>query len=288
MTSSRRTFLTHTAAALTGAALLNRGLRASAFPALDAQVHFGACVVDLEQGRQAGLEGVQIGVGGPADRLQIADPAFRARVKEQMHKTGLVVPSLMMGLLNECALARDPRGPAWLEQSIAGAKDLGAKVILVAFFGNGDLLSADGKVKEDDVSAVVERLRAAAPQAKDAGVFLAIENYLDADTNARILDRVNHDSVRIYYDCYNTGATRKYDVPAEIRRLKDRIVEFHFKNGDAYLENGEVHYEPVVEAIKDVGYKGWVVLETSSPAHDAVADAKKNAGYARRLFASKG
>ena len=288
MISTRRTFLTRTAATVTGAAILSRGLRASASSMLDAQVHFGACIFGLEEGQKAGLEGVEIGVGGPADRLQIADPKFRARVKDQMRRTGLVVPSLMMGLLNDCALARDPRGPAWLEQSIDGAKDLGAKVILVAFFGNGDLLSPDGKLKEDDVSVVVERLKAAAPRAKDAGVFLAIENYLDAEQNARILDRVNHDSVRIYYDCYNTGGTKKYDVPAEIRRLRDRIVQFHFKNGDAYLETGEVHYEPVVQAIKDIGYKGWVVLETSSPSHNAVADAKKNADYARGLFASKG
>ena len=84
----------------------------------------------------------------------------------------------MMGLLNECALATDPRGPSWLEQSIDAAADLGAKVILVAFFANGDLLGADGRVKEADVDSVVSRLKAAAPRARDAGVILGIENYL--------------------------------------------------------------------------------------------------------------
>ena len=288
MTSTRRSFLTRAAATVAGAALLPRGLRAAAVLTPDAGVHFGSCMVSLEQGCKAGLEGVEIGVGGPADRLQIADPEFRAQIKNQMKQTGLVVPSLQTGVFNQCALARDPRGPAWLEQCIDGAKDLGAKVILIAFFGNGDLLDRTGKVKEDEVSTVVERLKAAAPHAKDAGVVLGIENYLNAEQNARILDRINHESVKIFYDCYNTGATRKYDVPAEIRFLKDRIVQFHFKNGDAYLEGGEVHYAPVVDAIKSIGYKGWIVLETSSPSHDAVADAKRNADYARSLFAGKG
>lgn len=286
MSSTRRTFLTR-AAALTGAAALSRALPAGAAP-FGASVKYGACVVGLEQGREAGLEGVEIGVGRPADRLEIADPAFRERVKAQMKATGLVVPSLMMGLLNDCPLATDPRAPGWLEQSIDGARDLGARVILVAFFGNGDLLDRNGRVKDDDVTSAVARLKAAAPRARDAGVILAIENYLDADQNARILDRIGHDSVKIYYDCFNTGGTRKYDVPAEVRKLRGRIAQFHFKNGPAYLDDGEVHYEPIVDAIKSTDFQGWVVLETSSPSRDAVADVRRNASYARSLFAGRG
>lgn len=182
-------------------------------------------------------------------------------------------------------LATDPRGPSWLAQSIDAAADLGAKVILVAFFANGDLLGADGRVKKANVDSVVSRLKAAAPRARDAGVILGIENYLDAEQNARILDRVGHDSVKIYYDCYNTGATKGYDVPAEIRFLKDRIAQFHFKNGPDFLETGTLHFEPIAAAIKDIGYRGWIVLETSSPTRNAVADVKRNAEYVRKLFA---
>jgi sugar phosphate isomerase/epimerase len=191
----------------------------------------------------------------------------------------------MMGLLYDYPLASDPRGPAWLEQSIDAAHDLGAKVILVAFFSKGDLLDSVGKIKQADVDVVVKRLQAAAPRARDAGVVLGIEDYLNAEQNARILDRIGHDSVKIYYDCYNTGGTKGYDVPGEIRFLKDRIAQFHFKNGAGFLENGKVRYEPIASAIKEIGYHGWIVLETSSPSGNAVADVKRNAEYARRLFA---
>jgi len=241
--------------------------------------------VGLEQGRKAGLAGIEVPVGGPADQLEISLPEVRRRYKQQMKQTGIPISSLMMGLLNQCALATDPRGPVWLEQSIDAACDLGAKVILVAFFGNGDLLGAGGRVKEADVDNVVRRLKAVAPRARDAGVVLGIENYLNAGQNARILDRVGHDSVKIYYDCYNTGATKGYDVPAEIRFLKDRITQFHFKNGPDFLETGKLRFEPIAAAIKEIGYRGWIVLETSSPTGDAVADVKRNAEYARTLFA---
>lgn len=278
---TRRNFL-QASALLAGTALLP-GLRAAEAPAKGA-VRIGACVVGLEQAKQAGLDGVEVGVGDAADRLHIADPEVRKRYHDQMKQTGLPICSLMMGLLNSYPLASDPRGPAWLEQSIDAAKDLGARVILVAFFGKGDLLGADGKVKPADVDVVVQRLKAAAPRAKDAGVILGIENYLDAKENARILERINHDSVRLYYDVFNTGATKGYDVPAELRFLKDRVAQVHFKNGPRYLDNGQVKFEPIAAALKEIQFKGWIVLETSSPSKDAVADVKRNAEFARGLF----
>ncbi|HOA62389.1 MAG: TIM barrel protein [Verrucomicrobia bacterium] len=171
----RRTFFGQAATMLAGGALFP-GIQSeppSSGASADA-IRFGACVVDLEQARQAGLDGVEVGVGAGADRLEIADPAVRQRYKDQMRQTGLPVCSLMMGLLNSHPLALDPRAPAWLDQAIDAAHDLGARVILVAFFGNGDLLDAAGKVKEADVDVAVDRLKAAAPRAKDAGVILAI------------------------------------------------------------------------------------------------------------------
>ena len=283
--TTRREFLTRSAAALAGTALFPTLFAASNNPATGKPIRIGSCVVGLEQAREAGLEGVEVRVGDAADRLEIADPKVRGRYQEQMQQTGLPICSLMMGLLNSYPLASDPRAPAWLEQSIDAARDLGARVILVAFFGNGDLLGSDGKVKETDVDAVIRRLKNAAPRAKDAGVILAIENYLNGEQNLRILDRINHDAVKLYFDVYNTGTTKGHNVPADIRLLRDRIAQFHFKNGDHYLDDDKAKFEPIAAAIKEIGYRGWVVLETSNPSKNPVADAKRNGDYTRGLFA---
>jgi sugar phosphate isomerase/epimerase len=284
MNVNRRTFLTQATTTVAGVTWLSNMHAAERGGSNRPSIRIGACVVNLEQARQAGLDGVEIGVGGAADRLSIADPVVRQKHREQMRQTGLSICSLMMGLLNEYPLATDPRAPAWLEQSIDAARDLGARIILVAFFGNGDLLDGSGKLKEPAVDVVVQRLKAAAPRARDAGVVLAIENYLTAEQNVRILDRINHESVQLYYDVYNTGDSKGYDVPAELRRLKERVVQIHFKNGPNYLENGKVKFESIATAMKDIQFHGWVVLETSSPSNDPVADVKRNADYARKLL----
>jgi L-ribulose-5-phosphate 3-epimerase len=274
---TRRTILKSTAT-LAAAAAMPSMLRAQAQPRL----RIGSCVIGLEQARLAGLDGVEVGVGGAADQLQIADPNVRERYKEQMKKTGLVISSFMMGLFNSHPLASDPRGPAWLEQSIDAAQDLGARVILVAFFGKGSLLEGRN-VKTADVDVVVERLKAAAPRAKDKGIILGIENTLSAQQNVEILQRVNNDAVQIYYDVYNT-ANMGYDVPAEIRFLREKIAIFHFKNGPQYLGEGKLQFDPIRDAMNDINYRGWIVLETSNPSKDGVADARKNAQFIRQLF----
>jgi len=264
------------------AALACGWLAASVMAQSPARMRLGACMLDFDQAKQVGLSGVELRVGNAADTLEIADPAVRQRYKDKMRETGLVVPSLMMGLLNSYPLASDPRGPAWLEQSIDAAQDLGAKVILVAFFGKGDLLQ-DGQLKAADVDVVVERLTAAAPRAQKAGVILAIENLVSAEQNLEILRRIGHPSVRIYYDVGNcTG--RGYDVPAELRLLKDQIASIHFKDNPNFLGEGKVAFPEIAKAMRDINYPGWVILETPSPTKDRVADAKRNAEFARRLL----
>jgi sugar phosphate isomerase/epimerase len=237
----------------------------------------------LSQAKQAGFDGVEISAGSPADELDVNKPDTRTRYKEQMQQTGLPITSIMMGLFNQCPLATDPRASAWIKQSIDAAKDLKAKNILLAFFSKGDLLSGS-QLKEDEFKAAAQRIKALAPYAKEAGVTLAIENYLNAEQNLRMLELIGDESVCLYYDVYNTGKTKKYDSPAEIRRLKGRIAQVHYKNGAQYLDEDKPHFEAVSAALKDIGYKGWITLETSSPSKNPIEDGKRNAAFVRSLF----
>ncbi|MBP9004046.1 MAG: sugar phosphate isomerase/epimerase [Candidatus Hydrogenedentes bacterium] len=285
-TLSRRAFLgTVTAAAWVAG--WERRLLAEGLP-----VRFGAC--DWSMGRaldpaaldlaaKIGLDGVEISCGDPADTLAIADPVLRDRYREAMARSGRVVSSLAMGLLNNAPLAEDDRAPAWLNQAIDAAKDLHAPLILLAFFGKGDLRKGR-KLKEDAMKVAAARVRDALPRAKDAGVTLAIENTLSAADNLRLLEMVGDDAVRVYYDIGNS-TYNGYDVPAEIRALADRIAQVHFKDGGKMLTEGKVDLSAAVKAIHDIGYKGWIVLETAIPSGDAEKDFQVNLERAKAAFA---
>lgn len=292
MKTTRRQFLARAAGGIVGTVALLDILPAiqAAAQSSGGKIRLSACDWSLgasgpgavEVAKKIGLDGIEVSTGGPADTLDIGKADFRAQYKELCTKTGIVVSSVAMGLLNGSPLASEPRGPAWLEQAIEATQDLGAKVILLAFFGKGDL-QKDGKLKKEDIDVVVDRLKEAAPKAQKAGVILGLENTLSAKDNLAILDRVKSDVVKVYYDIGNsTGGG--YDVPAEIRELKDRICQIHFKDGSNYLGEGKVKMEPVAEAIGAINYQGWIVLETAIPSKDRDADFTRNATFVRKLL----
>ena len=287
MSISRRQFLVGAAGGVAGAAFLLPRFAAAQGAG---KIRLSACdwslqangPEGLETAKRVGLDGLEISPGEIGDKLQIADPAYRQKYKDAMQKTGIVVSSMALGMLNSFPLATDPRGPAWLDQSIEATKDLGGKVILLAFFSKGDLRDGSG-LKKAELDTVVERVKEAAPKAKEAGVILGLENMLSAEQNLAILDRIKSDAVRVYYDIGNSTGN-DYDVPAEIRLLGDRICQIHFKDGGHYLGKGDVKMDPVAEAINAINYKGWIVLETAMPSKDRDADFKKNAEFVRTLM----
>jgi sugar phosphate isomerase/epimerase len=283
MMFTRRTFLAGAAAGLAGATLM-RDLLAGEGGGLKYRIgsRTGCYGNKYEIAKKVGIEGVEPGVGNPADKLAIADPQVIKKYQDETKAAGLVVCSLSMDLMNGCPMATDPRGPAWLEQTIDAARQLGAGAILVPFFGKGDLLKGE-ELKKDDVNNVVSRMKEAAPKAKAAGVKLGLENTCSGKQNLEILDRIASDSVGCYYDIGNSTGNG-YDVPAEIRALKGRIAQFHFKDGGSYVGEGKVNLPPIAEAIKEIGYQGWIVLETSCPTKNPEVDAAKNVQIIRKAL----
>lgn len=295
MTSTRREFMK---AGAFGAAGLLWASQLRAEAGLDIKI--GACDWSFQEtckpeglavAKALGMDGLEISSTDEAGEvLKIADPAFQAAYKDAMAETGTTVPSIALGLMNEYPLASDKRGPAWLEQTIGGAKELGSKVILVAFFGKGDLLQrksllgGSGNLKEDEVEVVVERLKVAAKLAADAGVILGLENTLSATQNLSILEKVQSDAVQVYYDVGNS-TSGGYDIAEEIRRLDERICQIHFKDGGSFLGEGRVDMDAVEKAMKDIRYEGWVVLETAIRQNDRDGSFQKNIDFVKNMFA---
>jgi sugar phosphate isomerase/epimerase len=282
---TRRTFLAGTAAGLAGSVLMREMLAAGeGGGGLKYRIgsRTGSFGDKYEIAKKVGIEGIEPGIRTPADKLAISSPETIKKYQDETKAAGLVVCSLSMDLMNGCPMATDARGPQWLEQTIDAARQLGAGAILVPFFGKGALLVGK-ELKKDDVDNVVARMKDAAPKAKAAGVKLGLENTCSGKQNLEILDRIGSDWVGCYYDIGNS-TNNGYDVPAEIRALKGRLVQIHFKDGGSYVGEGKVKLPPIAEAIKEIGYQGWIVLETSCPTKNPEVDAAKNVQIIRKAL----
>jgi sugar phosphate isomerase/epimerase len=240
-------------------------------------------VAAMDVAKAIGLEGLQISPRGAADALSYADPAEQAAYKEAVQKTGVKVASLAMTLCNEFPLATDPRAPSWLEQTVDATAAMGCRAVLIAFFGKGDLTKGK-ELKAKEIDAVVDRLKAVGPRAKEKGVLLGIESYLSAKDLLGILDRVGSEGVGVYYDIANTTA-RGYDCAEEIRMLKGRICEFHFKDDKGELGTGSP-VAKAAEAIQSIGYKDWIIFERHHGS-DLQGYFRKSAEITRKLFGLK-
>jgi len=230
--------------------------------------------------REIGLDGVEVSITFPGPGQHLRDPAVQRQFKAAMKDNHIAAPSVALGILNEVPLKSEPKAAIWLADAIEVARALDARVILIAFFGAGELRMDD----EKDIVRTVDVLKELAPRAAKAQVILGLENTLSAEDNLRLLERVGSDWVQVYYDCKNSGDLGR-DVPAEIRLLGKRICQVHLKNGAEFLSGpSNVNFPACADALREVGYRGWYVLETASPSGDVVADTRANVEYVRQHF----
>ncbi len=286
MNPTRREWLTGAASTVAGLALAAqvKGESGGACPKI------GMCDWSMgrmdpsafELGKQIGLDGIEVSIGSVGNRLWLRRPEVQQKYVETARGLEMGIPSVAMGLLNEVPLKSEPKAAVWAADTIEATKAIGARNILLAFFGNGELWQRP-KV---EVDRVVDALIELAPRAEKAGVVLGLENYLSAEDNLKILDRVKSDAVQIYYDVFNSGVTRKYDYIKEIKLMGKKMCQIHFKEGGSFLGSGAVDWPAVVGALKDINYGGWVILETAAPTKDMVADTKKNLEYVKKLFSA--
>lgn len=235
----------------------------------------------LEIAGRLGLEGVQVSLVPEGVRLMLSRPELQRAYRDAARSSGVEIASFAIGELNNAPLKSDIRADRWLEEGIGIAKEMGVKIILVPFFGAGELRNDRRGMEE-----VGLRLRRLAPIAERAGVVLALESYLSAEDQLWLLDRVGSPAVKLYYDVANSQEAG-WDIFREIRLLGDRIVEFHAKDnsdlygrgrdgvpgrnrdsalarrGDSVPGKGSMDFAAVRSAMEEIGYRGWFIIEGS-------------------------
>lgn len=232
----------------------------------------------VELAKRLAFDGVQISLGVGTERLPLADPALQAQYVEEAAKQGISISSTCLNILHRNYLKNDQLGKRWVADSIPITKAVKADVVLLPFFGKGALQTQQEK------DYVGDALREIAPEAEKAGVFLGLEDTISAEDNVRIMDRAKSKAVLVYYDIGNS-TNNGFDVIKELRWLgKDRICEIHIKDNPTLLGQGKIDLRAVADAIADIGFSRWAVLETSSPRKNLELDMSYNLGVVRGLF----
>jgi L-ribulose-5-phosphate 3-epimerase len=235
----------------------------------------------FEIAKRIGLDGVQVDFGRGDNRLPLFDEELQQNILDEARKQKMEIASLAMGVLNNVPYKSDPRAERWVRQGINVAEAMGVKVILLAFFGEGDLQN-----DEQGIAKVVQRLRQIAPRAEMADVTLGIESWLSAEQHIDIIERVGSPAVKVYYDVANSHKAG-YDICKEIRQLGPLICEFHAKDYDNLYGKGSIDFKEVRLAMDDAGYRGWLVMEGTEFPLGLEESCRYDAEYLRGIFPKK-
>ena len=240
-------------------------------------------ITKIALARQIGLDGIQVSLIFPADGgLHLRDPRIQAQFKQAALENGIQICSLAIGSPGKSRLPlhTNPAAAILLVEAIEVARNIGTTDILLPILGDSHIDMSNQR----EVETFVAMMKEVARYAEKAGVTVAIEDWLSADDNLRLLDAIGSDYVGIYYDARNIKS-RLHDPYGEPARLGRRIHQVHVKNGPKLLREPElVDWPRLAQEYYQIGYRGWYVLETDAPSKDVIADARANAEYVRATF----
>jgi sugar phosphate isomerase/epimerase len=215
--------------------------------------------------KRAGFAGVEVVVA----RSDLAAPSSGRLedLRRAKEATGLEIPALVLGEHNDEGGIADvspeasSRAHVDVQHAIAWARELGTDVILVPFFKRAELVSD----ADDDRAAAA--FKVLCPAAAEHGVRLCFEGSLPAHRIASLAAQVGSDAFGCYFDLANPLAHRGLDSPSEIRALRGLISRVHVKDtrvrtGDCPPGTGRVNFAECALALSEIGYDGWLTLET--------------------------
>ena len=226
-----------------------------------------------------GFGGVELSVTREQLRSGAAD-GFRGRAG----RASVDIHALVLGEHNDGGIAAaDPHtADAAAEDvrlAVGLAREIGADVVLVPFFLDAELRT------DEDFGRCADAFAALCPVAAERGVTLCLEGLLDAGRVVELATRVASPAFGCYFDLANP-LRRGLDPPTELRALRSLVRRVHVKDmlarpGDVHPGHGRVDFAECSLALAEIGYDGWLTLETPPSPPPLVA---RDLSFTRRMF----
>lgn len=214
--------------------------------------------VMVSQFRSLGYEGLQLKGGQWTPGLADLD-RFMAELGQ--------VKGAASGLITYGGL--DNANQDHVRQAIQFAAKIGAERVIFCLFGSRAGLTTGGYDHYAKLFCELGR------EARDVNVWLSLHNHRDCpfmneEDFRQILGRIGLGVVEMTVDTAHLGLGGVTDMAGVIREFHEFIGNFHMKDLRAgefrMLGAGDIDFAPIFEAIRDVGYDGWMSADEESGA----------------------
>jgi D-psicose/D-tagatose/L-ribulose 3-epimerase len=216
--------------------------------------------------REAGFDGVE------APMYKGRDFAAAA-LRKGLADTGLecTICSILvdgLSLISDDAAIR-AKAVEQLRENIATTAEVGAKIIAGPLYAPVGYLPGRRRTA-DEWDRAVESWKQLGPWLAQHGVIAAIEPlnrfetfFLNtADDAARFCDEVAHPNVGILFDTFHANIEEK-SIADGYRKVARHLKHVHTCENDRGTPgSGHVEWEQVFAALREIGYDGWLTIES--------------------------
>src|SRR5690349_14451152 len=183
--------------------------------------------------REIGLDGIQVSVQYPTDgRPTLRDTKTQEAFRRAALDNGVQICSLAIGNPGKARLPMhtNPAFAILLVEAVEITHNLGTNNILLPILGDSHI----DVTNQAQVDGFVGMMKEVARYAGKYGGVVALEDWISAEDNIKIVDAIGSEYVGVYYDCHNI-VPRVKDIYVEPKMLGKRIHQIHVKNANMLL-----------------------------------------------------
>jgi D-psicose/D-tagatose/L-ribulose 3-epimerase len=216
--------------------------------------------------KENGFDGVELPLFRPADFL--ADAIRRGLEENGLECTICSVLVSGFSLIAEDADVRR-RTIAHMKDCVRTSADVGAKIIAGPLYSPVGYLPGRRRTT-DEWKWAVEGYQALGETLVANHVTLAIEPLNRFETfflntaadSVALCNEVNHPNVGILFDTFHANIEEK-DIAAGYRTVARHLKHVHTCENDRGIPgSGHVEWPAVFQALRDIGYDGWLTIES--------------------------
>lgn len=216
--------------------------------------------------REWGFEGVEL-------FLSPEEPADIPYLRDELKRIGLERTTCVV-LPREAHLPSPDvethrRGLAYLNRCVERTADLEARLMCGPLHSGLGVMTGRRRT-QDEWNRVVEGLQQVARRARGLGVTLCVEPlnrfetyFLNTQEDAvRLIEEIGEPNVRVHFDTFHANIEERDPIKA-LKGLSTRLGHVHISENDRGVPgNGHVDWRATLLALKEIGYNGWLTIES--------------------------
>ena len=245
---------------------------------------------------ETGYTGIELAPFTLASRITEVSPARRRELKSEAADYGLTICGLhwLLAKTEGFHLTTSDRAirkatTNYLIELGKACADLGGEVMVFGSPAQRNL--QPGVSREEAYANAAEVFREALPAFADRGVKIVMEPLTTKETDfvntcaeaIELIDRVGHPGIVLHQDV-KAMLSESIPIPELIHRYAPVTGHFHV-NDDNLLGPGmgRTDYRPIIKALLETNYSGWVSVEVFDYKPGAEFIARESLGYLKRI-----